>query len=129
MNQEEIFTQYKNRTTHWGESTYRPIIPNVPTVLPPDLPPPLLHMVLLRVQQEEAQYKFDHLEAEADYAVWRANALDLTTWSGRTLDAKRSRAKEILSKEIRQAQLEFDQIFPIMLPPPPPRTQEEEKTE
>lgn len=129
MDQGEAFVQYKNRDTHWGEATYRPIIPNVPTVLPPDLPPPLLHMILLRIQQEEAQYKFDHLDSEADYAVWRANALDLTTWSGRTLDAKRSRAKEILTKEMKQAQVEIDKIFPIMLPPPPPRSQEEENPE
>lgn len=121
----ETFIPYRSRQSHWGESTYRPIIQNVPTVLPADLPPPLLHMILLRIQKEEAQYKFSHLSSEVDYAVWRENSLDLSTWSGKISDAKKARATELLSEELRQVQNEFDQLFPISLPLPASRTEPE----
>ncbi|OHS99696.1 hypothetical protein TRFO_08347 [Tritrichomonas foetus] len=76
------------------------------------------------MQQEEAQYKFNHIEDEAEFVVWRENTLDLTTWSGKAHEAAKSRAKELLSEEMKSIQSEIDEIFPIVLPPPPPRSQE-----
>lgn len=113
------FIPYKNRETHWGDPLYRPLIPNVATVLPPDLPEPILKALLIRMQIEEANYKLDHLNTEVDHAIWRENTVDTNIWSNQIKGAKLSRAKEVLLKEMRAANDEYDKFFPIILPPPP----------
>ncbi|KAH0789608.1 KH domain containing protein [Histomonas meleagridis] len=117
------FIPFRSRETHWGPINYRPLIPNVATVLPPNLPEPLLQALMLRMQYEETQYKLDHLDEEADYVVWKENSLDISTWSGNVADAKESRAKEVLFEETRKYANSFEEMFPTFLPSPNEQTE------
>ena len=112
------FVPFRSRETHWGPVNFRPLIPNIATVLPPNLPEPLLQALMHRMQYEEAQYKLDHLEEETDYVIWKENSLDISTWSGNVSDAKESRAKEILFDETKKYANNFEDMFPLILPSP-----------
>ena len=79
--EEKIFIPFSERKTHWGDKEERPRIPNVATVIPPGLPPPILKTLLLRMQLEEALYNVNHLETDAQLAAWCEESLDTATWS------------------------------------------------
>ena len=117
----EHFVPYKEKETHWADSSFKPLIPNVATVLPGDLPDPFLQLLLLRMQLEEAQYKFEHIDEETKYVIWQENSIDLTMWHGKVADAAKSRAKELLVNEINFIQNEINKYSPVFLPQPPPR--------
>ena len=119
MSENSDFIPYQNRETHWGETQHRPRIPNVPTVLPSDIPDAFLSALLLRVQYEEAMQKLDHLDEEAKYVVWKENSISLAAWSGRVDEAVKSRAKEILEDEVREYSREMENKFPMFLPEVP----------
>ena len=118
-NQDFTFKPFRERESQWDPNpNHKPLIPNVATVLPPDLPEPILRTLLLRMQLEEAFYKLNHLDEETEYAIWRENSLD-GIWQDRIKDAAQSRAREVLSYEIRQIVHSIDETFPPILPPPP----------
>ena len=114
---EEKFVPFSERKTHWSDKEHKSFIPNVATVLPPGLPPPILKTLLLRMQLEEALYNINHIETEKEFVVWCENALDSHIWSGRIEKAIESRAKHILSNEIKSILREIDDMYPTILPP------------
>jgi hypothetical protein len=114
--EDQIFVPFSERKTHWGDKDDRPCIKNVATVLPPGLPPPILKILLLRMQLEEALYNAEHLETAANYVVWCEESLDAETWRGRIKKALESKAKEIIAEEIRTILGEIDELYPNILP-------------
>ena len=114
--EEKIFTPFSERKTHWGDKEERPRIPNVATVIPPGLPPPILKTLLLRMQLEEALYNVNHLETDAQLAAWCEESLDTAAWGGRMKKALESKAKVIIAEQIRVILHEIDEMYPMILP-------------
>ena len=114
---EEKFIPFSDRKTHWSDKNHRTLIPNVATVLPPGLPPQILKTLLLRMQLEEALYNINNLETEKEFVVWCEDALDSHIWTGRIEKAIESKAKNILSNEIKSILREIDEMYPEILPP------------
>jgi hypothetical protein len=105
------------KRSRWGPPGKRTIIPNVACILPPDLPPDILHAFLLRFQFEEVEYKLSHLESEQKNVNFAENPLAESRFS----PSPDVRARNSLVQERRQVMTSIDRIYPIFQPPLPLR--------
>lgn len=110
------FTSYKDRITQWGTPNHQLILPNIPTIIDSDMPEELFKILMIRIQLEEAYYKLEHIEEEKEYVIWRENTIPMQQWSNKTAKAAKSRATELLTREISMLEDELYKINPPILP-------------
>ncbi|KAH0793225.1 hypothetical protein GPJ56_002934 [Histomonas meleagridis] len=108
--EDKKFIPFRKRKSHWGEQETRYAIPNIATVLPPNLPEPILKALLLRMQIEELHFKLRNKDQFINI-LWRENSIDTTNWE-KIDDALEGRAKEAAGAEIRAIVKEIDEMFP-----------------
>jgi len=111
------FVKFDERPSHWGDPNHRPLIPNHAMVLPPDLPEETLRPLLIRMAIEEAFFKLNHLDTEADYAAWLENTIDIPSCDGNIHEATKARGRGALRHEIRALVGALDAEFPPIIPP------------
>lgn len=111
------FKPFRDRKTFWGDQSMRPLIPNVSTVIPPDVPPELRRILLYRMKLEELAYKLNNLETQSINAIYLENQLDRDLYPDMD-DVIQSRAKKCLGIEMRLMIREIDNALPppILLP-------------
>lgn len=110
------FVPFRNRHNHWGDPTNRPLIPNVATIIPPDVDPELLPFLLYRMKLEELTYKSQHLDDQSINIVWTENKLDTYLFPN-IEDALLSKAYECIRFEKHMLFQEIDKAIPAVLPP------------
>jgi hypothetical protein len=113
------FTPFVQRTTHWGKIRHRPFIPNMATILPPDLPEETLKLLMLRMQMEETMFKLNNVDSEGEYGAWLENNLDGPAWDGDLWEATKSRARLCLRCDFKRLIEKFDDMFPPIIPRAP----------
>lgn len=102
------FTPFRKRATYWGADSARAGAHNVPTVIPPGIPPPLLRALLLRAQVEECALALD--SGRTDAALFRENSIDTTNW-GKFGDAAEARSREAAAAEMRATVRQIDALL------------------
>ena len=107
---EKKFIPFRKKKSHWGKDQTRYAIPNIATVLSPNLPEPILKALLLRMQIEELHFKLNNKEQFINI-LWRENSIDTTNWE-KFDDALEGRAREAAGAEIRAIVKEIDDMFP-----------------
>jgi hypothetical protein len=105
------------KRSRWGPPGKRTIIPNVASILPPDLTPDILQAFLLRFQFEEVEYKLSHLEFEQKNVNFAENPLAESRFAA----PPDVRARNLLLQERRQILTSIDRVYPIFRPPLPLR--------
>lgn len=111
------FIPFRNRKSYWGDRSMRPLIPNVATVIPPDVNPELLSILLYRMKLEENAYKMKNLDSQAINVIWQENKIDTYLFPNQE-DAILSKAYECGRFEKYSLIKEIDQALPPVLPPP-----------
>ena len=111
------FIPFRERRTHWGDDQVRPMIPNVATVIPPNVDPALLKLLLRRMKVEEVTYKLRHLDDHDTDLIWLENNLEAHIFNSRR-EAVQGRARECAGFELRSLVNEIDNAYPPILPTP-----------
>jgi hypothetical protein len=111
------FMKFDDRLSHWGDPNHRPLIPNHATVLPPDLPDDALRLLLIRMELEEAFFKLNNLDREAESAAWLENTVDVPSSDGNVFEATKARGRVALRYDIRALIHRFDAELPPIIPP------------
>lgn len=103
----------------WSPAGEHTNIPNVPSILPPGIPQPLLTAILLRARYEELQHILANLESEAPTLLAYDPELSQSpvTYNSRGVrdDASQNlkRVRDSLFKERRNVISEIDSIYPV----------------
>ena len=100
----------RKKKSKWSERNTRTVIPNVAHILPPDLPPNLIQIFLLRFQLEEVEYKLSRLDDES------GNVYDSDLF-GSDNTSNIVKARDSLIKERQQILASIEKVFPIFKPP------------
>ena len=98
-------TRFSSKTK-WGPHDEKIIIPNVPSILPSNLSPDLLHALILRAQFEETQYKLDHIVQETQFNM------DKLSTSLESRGSVFQRTKDNLLADRRQIIDSIQQFYP-----------------
>lgn len=104
--------QCYRRHSKWSDRGTRTVIPNVAHILPPDLPPDVLQIFLLRFQLEEVEYKLSKLEEE----FVAVSSSDVSVVTGRGLPDV-VQARHALVQERQQIVASIERVFPVFRPP------------
>lgn len=110
------FIPFRNRQSHWGDPSNRPLIPNVATIIPPDVDPDILPFLLYRMKLEELAYKTKYIDDQSINIVWTENKLDNYLFPNPE-DALLSKAYECLRLDKHILLKEIDKAAPAVLPP------------
>lgn len=97
------------REAKWSEPGEHTNIRNVPCILPPGIPEPLLTAILLRAKYEEIQDVLANLEREATNVLTWSKEPVLRESNTQTM----KRARDSLFKERRNVISEIDSIYPV----------------
>ena len=92
-------------------------IENIPSIIPSNIKPPLLHSILLRSKLEEIQYNLLNINLEASnilkYSDKKSNNNYQYDKSGQRIDTIPVRARDILFQSRKNLIDSIDKIFPI----------------
>lgn len=99
----------RREAAKWSEPGEHTNIHNVPCVLPPRLPEPLLTAILLRAKYEEIQDLLANLEREANNVLAWSSEPPSRESNSQTM----KRARDSLFKERRNVISEIDSIYPV----------------
>ena len=102
------FTPFRKRNTYWSDEKERVCVHNIPTIIPPNIPAPILDALLLRMQIEESCFKLENGYLEV--ILFQENSIDKTNWE-KMEDAVESRCRESTSAEMRSIVHEIDEMF------------------
>ena len=111
------FFPFRLRKSYWSNSSDHIMIPNVATVIPPDVHPDLLPILLYRMKLEEIAYKAKNLDTQAQNTTFLENKLDLYLFPDFD-DALLSKAYESLIFEKHNIIKVLDKaVTPVLQPP------------
>ena len=114
----------RETVSKWSKRGERVNIQNVPCILPPNTPSPVLHSVLLRARFEEIQHQLANLERETpsiinfDHVLSMSNVVTYNS-DGFRNDSGRNqiRARDSLFKERRNLLSAIDALYPAFRVP------------
>ena len=97
---------------NFSEPENFPLIPNIATVIPPDLPEPLVRLLLLRMNVEEDFYRLENLFDELDNTTAFKVSPSRNSVHHVGRDCIQGFTKDVLAIQIRQTVKSIDETLP-----------------